>query len=424
MLKHTFFTENRQRIWTSIPEYSMLLISANEHMPKSADQTFPFYQNSDFYFLTGLLQENSILCLYKKAATDPPGVILWIRKPSPELEIWTGHRYTKEEANKISGIEQIFHYEDFEVMIKEYFVQFQDVYLLLNESTKFLTDFATANDLLLNKLQKTYPLHTFHRLAPLMADLRLIKQKEEMEMIHQAISITGKALHRVLKEIQAGMYEYQVSASITHEILINGSSGHAFESIVASGKNACVLHYTTAESVMKDGDLVLMDFGAEYCHYAADCSRTVPVNGRFSQRQIECYEAVLRVFKKAQKLYVPGNTILNINNQVNEWMEQEMITLGLFSQSDVKTQHPDAPLYRKYFMHGTAHYIGLDVHDVGNRNAPLQKGMVLSCEPGLYIASENIGIRIETMMLIGEQPIDLMKDFPVEIDEIEKLMDK
>jgi len=252
--------------------------------------------------------------------------------------------------------------------------------------------------------------------------LRLIKEDTEIELMQKACDITGKAFQRVLKYMKSGKMEYEVEAEITHEYITNKANGHAYEPIVASGLNACTLHYVDNDKECRNGDLLLMDFGAEYANYAADCSRTIPVNGKFSDRQKDCYNAVLRVFKKAKKLFIPGNTIDNINKEVNQLIEKEMISLGLFTEEDVKNQDKEKPMYFKFLMHGVSHFIGLDVHDVGAKSTELKKGMILTCEPGLYIKEEGIGIRIENDILVDEIPIDLMKNIPVEVEEIEELM--
>ncbi|HJN06726.1 MAG TPA: M24B family metallopeptidase, partial [Bacteroidales bacterium] len=265
--------------------------------------------------------------------------------------------------------------------------------------------------------------HNYSRSAPLLAQLRLIKSKEEIALLRNACNITNKAFRRVLETTSAGKFEYEIQGEIEHEFTLNSANGNGYAPIIAAGKNACVLHYIENDKECKDGDLLLLDVGAEYAFYSADMSRTIPINGKFTKRQKECYNAVLSVFKKAKKLYVPGNTINKINDKVDKLMEKEMLKLGLFTKEEIQKQDKEKPLYKKYFMHGTAHFLGLDVHDVGGKDEVLQPGMVLTCEPGLYIREENIGIRIENDLLITKgEPIDLMKDIPIEINEIEGLM--
>jgi Xaa-Pro aminopeptidase len=417
-----FFRQNREVLLDRLPSHSLALISASDFMPKSADQHFPFYQNKDFFYLTGLRQEKSILCMCKSHPDPTMRQVLFLLHSTPEMEIWTGHRYTEEEATQISGISKILNLNDFDALIKEFMVFSESVYMLQNESPKFRTEYLTSNDLLVRKIQQSYPLHSYDRLSPLMVELRMKKQLKEIEMIRHAIGITKNTLETVIRNISPGMYEYQVVAGLTSEILWNGADGHAFEPIVASGRNACILHYNTPVSKLEKEDLLLLDFGAEYEQYASDCSRTVPVSGRYSKRQKACYDAVLRVFRNAIHLYVPGNTINDINEQVLKFMEEEMLRLGLFSLNDVKKQKVPGTLVKKYFMHGTAHFIGLDVHDAGFRHVPFEKGMILSCEPGIYIPEENIGIRIENMILVDDVPVDLMAHIPVESEEIEAQM--
>jgi Xaa-Pro aminopeptidase len=272
-------------------------------------------------------------------------------------------------------------------------------------------------------MKNEYPTHKFERLNPMITEFRMCKEPEEIKMMQQACDITEKAFRRLLKSTRPGMMEYEVEAEITHEFISNGAGGHAYYPIVASGVNACVLHYVKNDQRLKNGDLILLDFGAEYGNYAADLTRTIPINGKFNKRQKDCYNAVLRVMKKATQLIVPGATIEKINKDVTKLMEAEMIGLGLFTAKDVKNQNADSPMYFKYYMHGNSHFLGLDVHDVGTRQMVLKPGMVLTCEPGLYIKEEEIGIRIENDILVNEKgPIDLMKNIPREVEEIEALM--
>lgn len=420
-LSSSFFTSRRELLRRAMPDDSMAIISANDYYPKSADQNFPFYQNSDFYYLTGFPQEKAILCICKCHPLESMREILFIQPSNPEMEIWTGHIINSTEAKEISNIKTIMHLENFDIIIKELMMHCNNVLMWQNESPKYINSFPNANDILVKKIKSSYPLHNYQRLSPLLSQIRLVKTQEEIEIINHSISITHKALEVCIQNIKPNLFEYQIAADIFHTILWNGGSGHAFEPIVAGGENSCVLHYNNPKDKLCEGDLVLIDFGAEYEHYASDCSRTLPINGKFTQRQKDCYNAVLRVFKKARKQYFPGNTINSINNQVNKWMEIELIKLGLFTAEDVKKQNPDYPLYKKYFMHGTAHFVGLDVHDVGLKHIPLQKGMILTCEPGIYIKEEKLGIRIENMILVDNEPIDLMEHFPIEVEEFEKV---
>jgi Xaa-Pro aminopeptidase len=349
--------------------------------------------------------------------------VLFILKPDKKLEKWEGHKLTKQEAREISGIESVYWLEDFEVTLREVLLDSNRFYLNTNEYVKFFTEVPERNLRFAREMKTKYPLHQYHRLAPLVKQLRQIKSEDEVDLIRHACKITGKAFDRVLKNIKPGMKEFEVEAEVTAEFIRNGANGHGYAPIIASGLNACMLHYIDNDKTCNDGDLILMDFGAEYANYTADMSRTIPVNGKFTDRQKACYNAVLDVFKQAREMLVPGNTIDKVNKAVNKLMEKKMIALGLFTSEDVKKQDKENPLYFNYFMHGISHPLGLDVHDVGSKYEPFRPGMVVTCEPGIYIEEENIGIRIENDILITEEgPVDLMIDIPVEPDEIEAAM--
>ena len=416
------FVKNRKKLLTLLESNSLAIIHSNDEMPRNGDQYFPFRQDSDLYYLTGVNQEKTILCLSPNNTNEKLREIIFILEPDKKMEIWNGHRYSKDEITELSGVKTVFYLNEFDSILREMTQGIDNIYLLQNELPKFKPEIENRNHRLANEFVLKFPLFSYKRLAPLMKKLRLIKEPQELDIMKKACSITKSAFVSVLKTTKPDMYEYQIEAEITYEFNKNGAGFHAYSPIVASGKNACVLHYTTNNNQCNSGDLVLLDFGAEFNNYAADCSRTIPVNGKFSARQAECYNAVLRVFKELKKLYIPGNTINILNDKANKLMEKEMITLGLFSQSDVDKSTKDNPLYFKYFMHGVSHFIGLDVHDVGDKDKPFEKGMVLTCEPGLYIEEEKIGIRIENDIIVDKVPVDLMEDIPVEIEEIEQMM--
>ncbi len=313
--------------------------------------------------------------------------------------------------------------EDFDTVLKDVMINSKNIFLNINENSKFTPDFDDRNQRFTKKLKEQFPLHQYHRLAPLITDLRLIKEPEEVELIEKACNITSKAFQRVLKFTKPNVYEHEIEAELSHEFTINKANGHAYYPIIASGENACTLHYVKNKAICNDGDLVLLDFGAEYGNYASDCTRTIPINGKFSERQKACYQAVLNVQKKAMELFTIGNTIDKLNAEVNKLIEIELIKLGLFTQEDVNKQNPENPLLKKYYMHGVSHFIGLDVHDVGSKQAEFKEGMVLSCEPAIYIKEEKIGIRIENDILITKNgAVNLTKDISMEIEEIEELM--
>ncbi|MCK9291490.1 MAG: aminopeptidase P N-terminal domain-containing protein [Bacteroidales bacterium] len=422
-IPNELFSTNRKRLTALLADNSMAVLPAAEPMPRNGDQYYPYRQHSDFFYLTGIGQAGAMLLLYPDCPNPAFREILFIEAYDIVKATWEGHMLSAEEATQLSGITQVMTTDQFEATLHECMNYAKRIYLNSNEYIKFKPTVESAYHKLAVQLQNQYPLHKFRRLAPHLEQLRTIKQPIEVELITKAGAITGEAFKKILKTIKPGQYEYEVEAGITHSFISNAANGHGFFPIIGSGINACVLHYNANNRQMLSGDLLLIDFGAEYANYTADISRTIPVNGKFTERQKQCYEAVLRVFNAAIPLYTVGNTIDYINQTVWEMMEQEMIGLGLFTQDDIERQSPEAPLYRNYLMHGIAHHLGLDVHDVGSRYTPLQAGMVLSCEPGLYIRDEKIGIRLENDILITESgPVDLTSEIPIEIHEIETLM--
>ncbi len=422
-IDNKLFVENRNKFCDLLPKNSVAIFYSNDQQPRNGDQFFKFRQQSDFFYLTGIDQEKSILVIYKNESDEKLKEILFLLKTNPTIAIWEGHKYSKNEATNVSGISDVFWVDSFDSSIKEILSETNNIYLNRNEYPKFFSEVEDRNHRLGNELKTQYPLHSYHRSAPLLAHLRMIKSGYEIELLQKACEITNKAFRKVLSTIKPGDFEFEVQAEIEYVFTRNRANGHGYEPIIASGKNACVLHYIENDKLCKDGDLVLFDFGAEYANYTADMSRTIPVNGSYSVRQKECYNAVLKVFKEIRKLYVVGNTINLINERVNKLMEKEMVKLNLFTEEDIENQDTKNPLFKKYFMHGTAHFLGLDVHDVGGKDEKFKPGMVLTCEPGIYIPEENIGIRIENDILITDnESVDLMQDIPIEADEIEMLM--
>jgi len=416
------FVENRRRFTALMQPKSLAVFHSSDEMPRSGDSTLPFRQNPDLFYLTGIDQEESFLLLYPDSPRTEYREVLFLKRTNEHIAVWEGHKYTQDEAKKISGVQTVLWNDEFETVLNLLMVYADTAYINLNENDRAAWKVPYRDLRFVNELKERFPLHKFERAGRLMSQLREIKSKFEIDVIRQACGITEKALRRVFRYMKPGVMEYEIEAEITHEFIRN-RAGHAYYPIIASGKNACVLHYVDNDKPCKDGDLVLMDFGSEYANYASDLTRTIPVNGKFTPRQRDMYNAVLRVMKQAQKMLRVGVILNDYNNDVGKLMEEELIGLGLLNKDDVKKQNPEKPLYKKYFMHGTSHFMGLDVHDIGNRYAPMQAGMVFTCEPGIYVPEENIGIRIENDMLVTDNvPVDLMATIPIEVEEIEELM--
>ncbi len=408
-LNQDFYIRNRQNLIQEIEKDAVVIVTSNDEYPRCGDTTHPFRQNSDLLYLCGIDQEETCLALAPWHPNKDYREVLFIKNPSPEMITWFGHRLSKEQASAISGIQTVVFVEDMESVLNNILFHSQHVYLHLPESSRSKNDFPTREVRLAEQLKKDYPLHTYHRLAPILNPLRAVKQPEELEALKKACDITAKAFKRAKAAVKPGMYEYEIEAELIYEMMKNGASGLSFAPICASGADTCVLHYIKNDKMMQDGDLLLMDFGAEYANYAGDCSRTIPVNGHFTPRQKAVYDAVLSIYKDTIPKFTPGMTIHKINDFVFKRMDEELIKLGLYTEEDVKNQDPAKPLFKKYYMHNTSHFIGLDAHDVGERDWVFQPGMVLSCEPGIYIAEEGIGVRIETDVVVAEKPIDLFE---------------
>lgn len=420
----TLFCKNRAKLEKKLKPDSLAIIHSSDEMPRNGDQNFPFRQNSDMFYLTGLDQEKCILTLYPNHPDEKLREIAFITETNDHMVTWYGHKYSLEQAAVISGIKTVKWLSQFESTVRDFMSRAEFVYLNVEENAQFATEIESKTLRFVKQLKESYPLHNYQRLAPILMELRLIKEPQEIELLKKACDITGDAFNRVLNFVKPGVMEYEVEAEITHEFIRQGASGHSYPAIVAAGVNNNILHYNQNDQKLEDGQLLLLDFGAEYANYAGDCSRTIPVNGKFTSRQREVYDAVLRVFRQASKMLVPGTTIDTYHSQVVKIMEKELINLGLITQEDIDNQPADKPAYFKYYMHGTSHFIGLDVHDVGTKQTTLQKGMVLSCEPGIYIPEEGFGIRIENDIVVDHDPIDLMAGIPIEADEIEAIMAK
>ena len=417
------FKLNRKRFTRKMLPDSIAIFHSNDLMPRNGDLFYPFRQNSDLFYLSGLDQPETIVVLFPDCIKEQFQEIAFIQRTNEYIATWEGHKYTKEEARAVSGIEKIYFLDEMDTIFNELILLSKRIYINSNENDRFNSEVTSRDLRFTKKLMERYPAHKYHRAQPILKKLAMIKSPIEIELIGQAIDITSKAFRRVLEFVKPGVMEYEIEAEITHEFIRNRASGHAYEPIVASGKNACVLHYIDNNQTCKSGDLLLMDFGAEYANYAADLTRTIPVTGQFSERQKAVYNSVHCVLQEATKLLVPGITLEEYHKEVGKMMESELINLKLIDKEDIKNQDPEYPAYKKFFMHGTSHHLGLDVHDLANRYDPIQAGMVFTCEPGIYIREENIGIRLENDILVTDtEPVDLMANIPIEADEIESLM--
>lgn len=422
-LPRSLFIENRADLIKLLPPKSIVIISSNDIMPTNADGTMGFKQNSDLFYLSGLDQEETILILYPDAHELQYQEIAFIKETSELIEIWEGQKFSKEEAYDISGIKNIQWISHFDQILKTIIYNVESIYLINNEHARNTSKVETQNDRLNLLIKEEYPLHRICRLAPILNIIRMQKKSYEVTAIQKAIDITEKAFRRVLKFTKPGIYEYEIEAEFIHEFIKNRSNGFAYSPIIASGQNACVLHYIENSLACKNGDMLLLDVGASYANYNADMTRTIPVNGRFTERQKQVYIAVNNVLNFATQIMTVGILWVDYQKEVEKFMESTLIDLGLFTRTDVKNQDSQQPLFKKYFMHGVAHHLGLDVHDVWDKYKPFTPGMVLTCEPGIYIREENLGIRLENNLLITDSgTVNLMNNIPLHWEEIETLM--
>jgi Xaa-Pro aminopeptidase len=422
-ISNTLFTNNRKNFVSRLKPCSLAIFHSNDEFPKNGDQNFLFKQNPDFFYLTGIDQEQSILVLFPDCPNPLYREVLFLRQTNDQIAIWEGHKYTKEEAKNASGVENIYWLSEFDVILHTIINYAEHIYINTNENDRYAHTVPYRDIRLFESLRAKYPLHKYERSSLILRDLRVVKSSIEIELTKKACEITRDAFVRVLKFLKPGVAEYELEAEITHEFLSQRASGHAYSPIIASGKNAIVLHYTDNNQVCKDCDVILFDFAAEYANYNADMSRSVPVNGRFTKRQRDVYNAVLRVMRAATKLIVAGAVWSDYQDEVGKIMTGELIGLGLLDKHDVAKQDPKAPLYKKYFMHGTSHHLGLDVHDFASRYKSFEVGNILTCEPGIYIPEEGFAVRIENDILItADGNIDLMADIPVEAEHIEEIM--
>lgn len=419
------FIDNRKRLRKALKPNSVAVFNANDIIPTNSDGTARFRQNSDLFYLTGVDQEETILVLCPDFPEKRYREVLFVRETSELIATWEGHKLTKEEARALTGIETVLWTTDFQKIFNTMMVMgdVEHVYLNTNDHYRAEVSVPGRDRRFIDWCKDKYPLHRYERVAPIMHRLRSVKSKQEIELLQTACDITGKGFRRLLKFVKPGVREYEIEAELAHEFLRHGSRGFAYEPIIASGADSCVLHYIENDKVCRDGDVLLLDVGAEYANYNADLTRTIPVNGRFTKRQKDVYNAVLRVKREAMKMLRPGVLYYDYHKEVQKIVESELVDLKLIDKKDLKNQDKERPLFFKYFMHGTGHQLGLDVHDVGSMYHKMQEGQVWTVEPGIYIREEGIGIRIENNVVIKKNDVlDLMKTIPVEAEEIEDLM--
>jgi Xaa-Pro aminopeptidase len=417
------FIQNRARFIAKMKPNSIAIFPGNPVLSANGDTQYVYIPNSDVLWLSGVVQEKSMVILYPDNPDETAREVLVLLRPNEHLEKWEGHKLRKDEGTAISGIANIQWLDAIDPVLQVMMHHADTVYLNSNENDRLDPSLFRPDLEYVHQLMKKYPLHHYERAARIIKELRAVKTAWEIAITQRAVDITEKAFRRVMQFIKPGVMEYELEAEITHEFLRNRATRHAYGAIIASGDRARILHYVENNQECKDGELILMDFGAEYGNYAADLTRTIPVNGKFTDRQKEVYNAVLDVHNYAKGILKPGISIVDYTKKVSEEMERQLLKIGLLTEDQVKNQDPDNPAYKKYFYHGVSHHLGLDVHDVGTRVLPVEKGMLFTIEPGIYIEEEQMGIRIENNVWITEEGnIDLFKNIPITVDEIEAAM--
>jgi len=423
-INRELFRLNRANLTKLLPPNSLAAVNANDVLPSNGDQVLPLLQNSDFFYLTGIEQEESLLLLYPDAHDPKQREILFLRQPNPLLETWEGHKLTREEARAISGVERVEWLADFPSLFHRLMCESSQVYLNSNEHKRAQVIVQSRDARFIADVQERYPLHDYRRLAPLLHRLRAVKSDFEIALLRKACDITEAGFRRVCRFVKPGVNEMEVEAEFAHEFLRRG--GHfAYNPIIASGLNACALHYSQNDQPCRKGELLLLDVASSYANYNADMTRTIPVSGRFSRRQRQVYQAVLRVLRALSKAATPGKLPRDWQKESEELVEKELVDLGLLTLAEIKKQNPDDKAFRKYFMHGAGHPLGLDVHDSAITVEPIQAGWVLTVEPAIYIREEGFGVRLENNILVQEAGnADLMETIPIEPDEVEQLMSR
>lgn len=423
-IPNKLFKKNRQKFMAQMLPKSIAVFNSNDIYPTSADGTMPFHQHSDIFYLSGADQEETILVLFPDAMDVKHREVLFVRETNEHIAVWEGAKLTKEQAIQVSGIETIYWLTEFDKTFFDLMTEADTIYFNTNEHYRQSVETQTREDRFIEKCKNDFKAHSWAKSNPILQQIRGVKEPEELELMQQACDITEKGFRRILQYTKPGVWEYELEAEYLHEFICNRSTGFAYTPIIASGINANVLHYIENNQQCKAGDLILMDVGAEYANYSSDMTRTIPVSRKFTKRQKEVYNAVLRVKNAATKLLVPGTIWAEYHKEVGKIMTSELLGLGLLDKADVQNEDPEKPAYKKYFMHGTSHHIGLDTHDYGELKTPMKAHMVFTVEPGIYIPDEGFGIRLEDDVVIQEtgEPFNLMKNIPIEVEEIEALM--
>ncbi|MCB0762636.1 MAG: aminopeptidase P family protein [Flavobacteriales bacterium] len=422
-LSKDLYIRNRQKLAAQMAPGGLAIFHSNDIMPTSADGTMPFKQSADIFYLSGVDQEESILVVFPDSFHAQHKEVLFLKETNENIAIWEGAKLTKDEAHQVSGIKTVYWLNQFDRIIHGLMSEASCVYLNSNEHTRAVVEVETRDARMGKAFREQYPNHRYERSAPIMHRIRSVKEQEEIDQMQRACNITRDGFNRVARFVKPGVKEYEIEAEFMHEFLSQGSRGFAYTPIIASGFNACVLHYIENSDVCKEGDVLLMDVGAEYGNYASDMTRCLPVSGRFTDRQRSVYNAVLSVMREAMTLLRPGVYLHEYHKQVGELMTKQLLDLKLIDRHDVDHEDPAWPAYKKYFMHGTSHFLGIDVHDVGLWNQPIQAGHIFTVEPGIYIREENLGIRLENDIVITENGfIDLMGDIPLEAEHVEETM--
>lgn len=418
------FVKNRAKFTKMMKAQHLAVFNSNDLYPIGADSTFYFEQHRDLFYLSGVDQEETILLLFPEASDPKHREVLFVRETNEHIAVWEGAKLTKEQATKTTGIKTVYWVSDFKRIFQDLMAEAKGIYLNTNEHYRQAVETETREDRFIKSCKAQYPAHYYERSFPLMEAIRGVKEPEEIALLQTACNITEKGFRRVLGFVEPGVWEYEVEAEFLHEFIRNRSKGFAYTPIIASGINSNVLHYIENNQKCMAGDLLLMDVGAEYANYSSDMTRTIPVSGRFSNRQKAVYNAVLKVKNEATQMLRPGVLWAEYHKEVGKVMTSELLSLGLLDKADVQNQNPDNPAYKKYFMHGTSHHLGLNTHDYGALKTPMKADMVFTVEPGIYIPNEGFGIRLEDNVVIQENghPINLMKNIPIEVEEIEALM--